>query len=48
MPAGNVVAFKKAAARGAQGRGASRVAVQAADAQQLRKSTQNQAVTSNM
>ena len=43
----HLVASNKAAARGAQGIGASRAAVQAADAQQLRKSNRNQAVTSN-
>ena len=47
MPDGNMVATNRAAARGAQGRGACRAAVQAADAQQLRKSNQSQAVTSN-
>jgi len=43
----HMVANNKAAARGAQGRGASRAAVQAANAQQLRKSNRNQKVTSN-
>ncbi len=44
----NVVATNTpAAVRGAQGRGTSRVAVQSADAQQLCKADQNQAIMSS-